>query len=227
MITQGNVIEKTLDEYGSAVTANDPRAKRYLTIKRIFDVISSLLLLLLIWPAFLLIAIAIKVDSDGPVLYRHRRIGQYGKVINIYKFRTMKPRAEEMVRYFTPEQMMEWKENFKLTNDPRVTRLGKLLRRYSLDELPQIYNIMKGQLSVVGPRPVVEDELEKYGGTKEKFLSVKPGLTGYWQAFDRSSCSYEKRMEMELYYIEKACVALDIKILLATVGAVFTCRGAK
>ena len=135
--------------------------------------------------------------------------------------------AEAMIADFTPEQKAEWEQNFKLDNDPRITRIGRILRKTSLDELPQLLNIAKGDLSIVGPRPVVTDELEKYGKNKEKFLSVTPGLTGYWQAYARSNCSYEQRMEMELYYVENANLLWDIKIVFATVGAVIKGRGAK
>ena len=121
----------------------------------------------------------------------------------------------------------EWEANFKLEKDPRVTKVGNFLRKSSLDELPQLLNVLKGELSLGGPRPVVAEELEKYGDQKEKFLSVLPGLTGYWQAYARSSCTYEKRMEMELYYVDHASFWWDIKILFATVGAVLKKNGAK
>ena len=134
--------------------------------------------------------------------------------------------ADKMIENFTPEQKAEWEENFKLENDPRITKLGKFLRKSSLDELPQLINILKGELSLVGPRPVVVKELEKYGLRKNQFLSVTPGLTGYWQAYARSSCTYEKRMEMELEYVEKASLWWDTKIIFATVGSVLRGRGA-
>lgn len=224
---QKNVSKWERNQENDVVSTRYSLSKVYLVAKRVFDVVSSLLLFLVIWPVFLIIAVAIKIDSEGPVFFKHNRIGQYGKSICIFKFRTMKLKAEEMIKDFTPEQMKEWKEYYKLENDPRLTRLGKFLRRFSLDELPQIFDILRGHLSVVGPRPVIADELEKYGENKDRFLSVKPGLTGYWQAFVRNSCDYEQRMEMELFYVDRACVTLDMRILLATVGAVLTGRGAK
>ncbi len=153
----------------------------YKYIKRVVDFTLSLIGLIVLSPIFLVIAIFIKKESDGPVFFKHKRIGKNGKEIYIYKFRSMVTNAEELIKKFTPEQMKEFKENFKLENDPRITKIGKFLRKTSLDELPQLINILKGELSIIGPRPVIKEELEKYGNNKEKFLSVMPGLTGYWE----------------------------------------------
>ena len=172
--------------------------KVYIKIKRVIDVILASVALILLSPLFAIIAIAIKIDSKGPVFFAHKRIGKNGKIIKLYKFRSMVINAEELIKSFTPEQMREYKENYKLTNDPRITKVGKFLRKTSLDELPQLINIINGDLSIIGPRPVVADELEKYGVNKDKFLSVTPGLTGYWAANGRSNTTYEQRMEMEL-----------------------------
>jgi lipopolysaccharide/colanic/teichoic acid biosynthesis glycosyltransferase len=128
---------------------------------------------------------------------------------------------------FTSEQKAEYELNYKLDDDPRVTKIGGFLRKTSLDELPQFLNVLRGDLSLVGPRPVVLSELERYGENKEKFLSVTPGLTGYWQAYARSNCSYEERMQMELYYIDNANFWWDIKIAFVTIAAVLCRRGAK
>ena len=143
-------------------------------------------------PLFLIISIAVKLDSKGPAFFVHKRIGKDGKIINVYKFRTMVDNAEGLIRKFTPEQLKKFNENFKLEDDPRITRIGKFLRKTSLDELPQLLNILKGELSIIGPRPVVSNELERYGENKEKFLSVTPGLTGYWAANGRSCTTYEE-----------------------------------
>lgn len=134
--------------------------------------------------------------------------------------------AEELIKSFTPEQMQEYKENYKLTNDPRITKIGKFLRKTSLDELPQLLNIIKGELSIIGPRPVVTDELEKYGANTKKFLSVTPGLTGYWAANGRSCTTYEQRMQMELYYIDNLSLKMDIKVFFKTIEAVIKREGA-
>lgn len=201
--------------------------KVYIKIKRVIDVISASVALILLSPLFAIIAIAIKIDSKGPVFFAHKRIGKNGKIIKLYKFRSMVINAEELIKSFTPEQMREYKENYKLTNDPRITKVGKFLRKTSLDELPQLINIINGDLSIIGPRPVVADELEKYGVNKDKFLSVTPGLTGYWAANGRSNTTYEQRMEMELYYIDNLSLKMDIKVFFKTILSVLKKEGAR
>lgn len=198
----------------------------YNTIKRLFDVILSLTGLILLLPIFAIIAISIKLESKGPTIFKHTRIGKDGKIIKIYKFRTMVDHAEDMIQDFTPEQQKEFKENYKLTNDPRITKVGKILRKTSLDELPQIINILKGDLSIIGPRPVIEEELKKYEENIGKFLSVTPGLTGYWAANGRSSTTYEQRMQMELYYIDNMSFKMDIKVFFKTILSVLKKEGA-
>lgn len=199
--------------------------KVYIKIKRVIDVILASVALILLSPLFAIIAIAIKIDSKGPVFFAHKRIGKNGKIIKLYKFRSMVINAEELIKSFTPEQMREYKENYKLTNDPRITKVGKFLRKTSLDELPQLINIINGDLSIIGPRPVVADELEKYGVNKDKFLSVTPGLTGYWAANGRSNTTYEQRMEMELYYIDNLSLKMDIKVFFKTILSVLKKEG--
>lgn len=200
--------------------------KVYIKIKRVIDVILASVALILLSPLFAIIAIAIKIDSKGPVFFAHKRIGKNGKIIKLYKFRSMVINAEELIKSFTPEQMREYKENYKLTNDPRITKVGKFLRKTSLDELPQLINIINGDLSIIGPRPVAADELEKYGVNKDKFLSVTPGLTGYWAANGRSNTTYEQRMEMELYYIDNLSLKMDIKVFFKTILSVLKKEGA-
>lgn len=202
------------------------RKKVYIKIKRVIDVILASIALILLSPVFAIIAIAIKIDSKGPVFFAHKRIGKNGKIIKLYKFRSMVVNAEELIKSFTPEQMKEYKENYKLTNDTRITRVGKFLRKTSLDELPQLINIINGDLSIIGPRPVVVDELEKYGSNKDKFLSVTPGLTGYWAANGRSNTTYEQRMEMELYYIDNLSFKMDVKVFFKTILSVLKKEGA-
>ena len=198
----------------------------YMSVKRVFDLVISTIGLIILSPIFLILAIIVKLDSKGPVFFAHTRYGKNGKKFKMYKFRTMYENAQDMINDFTPEQMKEWKENFKLQDDPRITKVGKFLRKTSLDELPHIVNIIKGDLSIIGPRPVIEEELEKYGENKEKFLSVTPGLTGYWQANGRSSTTYEQRMEMELYYIDHISPKLDFKIFFKTIESVIKKEGA-
>lgn len=203
------------------------RRKMYLIGKRIFDIVMSLMGLFFLLPLFLLIMVAIKIDSKGPCFFVHKRVGKNGKTLGVMKFRTMVVNAEEMLKQLTPEQEKEFKEKFKLDNDFRVTRVGKFLRKTSLDELPQLLNILLGNMTLIGPRPVIEVELEKYGFHKDKFLSVTPGLTGYWQANVRSNTSYEERIEMDMYYIDHMNVFLDIKIVFQTVRSVLKKEGAK
>ena len=209
------------------IQINRINKKAYLFAKRLFDVIFSVAALVLLAVPMALIILLIKIESPGPAIFVHNRFGKNGRPLPLLKFRSMHLNAEQMIEMFTPEQKEEWEQNFKLEDDPRITKIGSFLRRTSLDELPQFINILKGELSLVGPRPIVEEELERYGSEKEKFLSVMPGLTGYWQAYARSRCTYEQRMEMELYYVDHANFWWDIKIMLATVGAVLSRRGAK
>ena len=198
----------------------------YKYIKRFMDIVLASIGLVVLSPVFLVIAILIKTESKGKVFFKHKRIGKNGKEIYIYKFRTMVENAEDLIKQFTPEQTKEFKENFKLENDPRVTKIGRILRKTSLDELPQLINIIKGDISIIGPRPVVEEELEKYGMNKNKFLSVTPGLTGYWAANGRSNTTYEQRMEMELYYVDNMSFKLDAKVFFKTVLSVVKREGA-
>ena len=198
----------------------------YINIKRGIDLFLALVALILLLPVIGIILLVIKLDSEGTVFFKHTRIGKDGKIIKIYKFRTMVTNAEELIKKFTPEQLEEYKKNFKLENDPRLTKVGKILRKTSLDELPQLLNIIKGNLALIGPRPVVKDELEKYGDNASKFLSVTPGLTGNWAANGRSCTSYEDRMEMDLWYVDNISLKTDIKIFFKTIIAVIKKEGA-
>lgn len=218
---------ETKEEYAVRTKENSRRKKGYLVAKRALDIFLSVLGLLIGVVPMAIISLLIKIESPGPVIFVHHRIGKNGNALPLLKFRSMYTDAEQRIASFTPEQKAEWEKNFKLENDPRITRIGKFLRKSSMDELPQLVNVLKGELSIVGPRPIVKEELEKYGPNKDKFLSVTPGLTGYWQAYARSSCDYEQRMEMELLYAEKANFWWDVKIMFATVGAVFGGRGAR
>lgn len=202
------------------------RPETYKFVKRFFDIVLASIGMIVLSPIFLIISLAIKLESKGPIFFKHTRIGKDGKIIKIYKFRSMVNNAEDMIKEFTPEQMKEYRENYKLTNDPRITKVGKFLRKTSLDELPQLINIIKGDLSIIGPRPVVSDELKKYGTNTRKFLSVTPGLTGYWAANGRSCTSYEQRMQMELFYIDNFSLKMDIKVFFKTIEAVIKREGA-
>lgn len=198
----------------------------YKIVKRFFDLISSIIALIIFSPIFLILAIWVRVDSKGPVVFGHLRIGEDGRVLKVYKFRSMVQNADEVMANFTQEQKAEFQENFKLENDPRITKAGNFLRKTSLDELPQLLNIIMGNMSVVGPRPIVEKEIEKYGEYAEKFFSVKPGLTGYWQANGRSDTTYEERVQMDMYYIDNRSFLMDIKIIFKTFISVIKKEGA-
>ena len=206
--------------------ANSARKKVYLAIKRLIDIIGSLIGIILLSPLYIIIAILIKFDSPGKVVFGHTRKGKGGKDIKVYKFRTMYSNASEIFESFTPEQKEEYYTNFKLDNDPRVTKLGGFLRKTSLDELPQLFNILKGDMTIIGPRPIFEKEVEKYGDKAEKLFSVVPGLGGYWQANGRSDTTYEERVEMDMYYIDHMCFTLDAKILFQTIFSVLKGEGA-
>lgn len=199
----------------------------YHLVKRMIDVVLSLFGLVLISPFVVIIAILIKIDSKGPVFFKHHRIGKNGKPFSMYKFRTMKDGAEAMINDFTPEQLEEWSENFKLKDDPRITRIGKFLRKTSLDELPQLINILRGDMSIVGPRPIIEVELEEYGNDKDEFLSIRPGLTGWWASNGRSEISYPERCSYELYYVRNESFWLDVKVMFLSVFSVFLHKGAR
>ncbi|EOU1715364.1 sugar transferase [Clostridium perfringens] len=191
-----------------------------------FDFISSLIGLIIFLPILIIIAVAIKLDSKGPIVFGHIRIGKNGQEIKVYKFRSMVQNAQEVFNNFTPEQKAEFNKNFKLENDPRITRVGSFLRKTSLDELPQLWNIIKGDMSVVGPRPIVKKEIIKYGDSFRKVFSVKPGLTGYWQANGRSDTTYDERVDMDLYYVNNRSLGLDFKILIQTFVSVIKKEGA-
>lgn len=197
--------------------------------KRSLDVVASALLILLTLPLMLAIALAIRLESPGRVLFRHRRVGRGGVGFDLLKFRTMVPDAEaRLERYLRtdPELLAEWSATYKLRNDPRVTRVGRFLRKSSLDELPQLFNVLAGQMSLVGPRAVVEGEIGRFGDLASTILSVKPGLTGLWAVSGRSDVGYEERARLEHRYVTEWGFLLDLRILLRTVPAVLRGHGA-
>ena len=199
----------------------------YLIGKRVFDVVSCFMALIILSPIFLITAISIKIeDPKGKVFYSHNRIGKDGRIIPVYKFRSMFSNSDELFKRFTPEQKAEFEEFQKLKDDPRVTKVGKIIRKTSIDELPQLVNVLKGEMSVIGPRPIIKKELEKYGNLKSVYLEVLPGLTGMWQAYGRNNLTFEQRIEMDVYYVKNRSLKLDLKILFATIVSVITGNGA-
>ena len=198
----------------------------YRIVKRCFDIVVSALMLVLLSPVFLVVALLIHHEDHGPALYRHRRIGKGGQPFDCLKFRSMRIDSAEMMIRFTPEQRAEFAKYHKLKDDPRITRIGNFLRNSSLDELPQLWNILIGQMSFVGPRPITEVELEQYGSKqREKYESVLPGLTGMWQASGRNNLTFKQRMYYDAYYVDHQSIWLD-KILFKTFSAVLNGEGA-
>lgn len=202
----------------------------YLKLKRIFDICFGIVgVLAMLFLAFIIKAVSICNRDYNPIFFKQKRIGKDGKPFMMYKFRTMVPNADkiliDLIKH-NAEFRNEFYENRKVEKDPRITKVGKILRKTSLDELPQFINILKGDMSLIGPRPVVPSELEIYGNKKDEFLSMKPGLTGYWQANGRNSISYDDRIKMELYYVRNYSMKFDIKIIKDTFISVIKKDGA-
>jgi exopolysaccharide production protein ExoY len=197
--------------------------------KRASDVIGSLMLIVLLLPVALLIAVAIAVDSRGPIVFVQRRVGRRGEEFSLVKFRTMRVDAQaalEEALARDPGLRAEWEQTRKLKDDPRVTRVGRVIRRLSLDELPQLLNVLIGTMSLVGPRPVSREELVYFGERADSILAVRPGLTGLWAVSGRSEITYEERVMLEHRYVTDWSMGLDVKILLRTVPAVARGHGA-
>ncbi|MFV9510451.1 sugar transferase [Tepidibacillus sp. LV47] len=207
----------------------DRNQQFYLLTKRIIDIFGSIIGLILLSPLLLVIAIIIKLeDPKGPVLFKQVRVGKDGKRFYIYKFRSMIVNAEEKLKADKELYQKYLRNNYKLEphEDPRITNIGQFLRKTSLDEIPQLINVLKGDMSLVGPRPVVVEELKEYGNRVNEFLSVKPGMTGYWAVSGRSSVDYPERVDLELFYVYNQSLSLDIKILLKTITSVLKRDGA-
>ncbi len=191
----------------------------YKIFKRFCDFVLSLLLIIFLIPFFLIIGIVIKIDSKGSIFYTQKRIGNNNKIFSCYKFRTMKPESKYLLKKIlikNPKFKNEFVKTRKIKNDPRITNIGKFLRFSSLDELPQIINVLKGEMSFIGPRPIVKSEIKKYGDDFEKAFLIKPGISGLWQVSGRNKLSYEKRVELDIFYSENISFLLDIKIFIKT-----------
>jgi len=198
-------------------------------VKRMLDILLSILLGIFSSPVLLLAALLIRLDGRGPVFYAQERVGKGGRKIKIYKFRSMTPNADQVLADYLATNLQarqEWQQTRKLREDPRITRAGKLLRKFSIDELPQLINVLKGDLSLVGPRPVVEDEAHHYQYEFDVYKSVRPGVTGLWQVSGRNRTSYEERVHYDMYYVRNWSVWLDVYILLRTVWVVLRGDGA-
>lgn len=203
------------------------QSKRSRVIKRSGDIIFSLAVLSLGSPVFLALALLVKLTSRGPVFYVQQRVGRDYRSFGCIKFRTMRRDADRILSRIlseSPDLQEEFRNDFKLKNDPRITRLGKFLRRSSLDELPQFVNVLRGEMSVVGPRPIVRQELPRYGNRMEEVLAVRPGLTGLWQVSGRNNLSYEERVALDLRYASQRTFGLDLAIIVRTLRVIFDPR---
>lgn len=197
----------------------------YMLIKRTFDLLVAGVGIVVLFPVFLIVALLIAAKDGFPVIYRHRRVGRNGKPIHILKFRSMVKDADEVLKR-DPALYAEFLKTFKLENDPRVTRVGAFLRRTSLDELPQLLNVVTGEMSLVGPRPIVPKELDRYEDRQEVYLAMIPGCAGLWQCSGRSDTTYEERVSLDLEYYQKASFWTDVSILFQTVRAILRREGA-
>ena len=211
----------------SGYTVVPNRRLGYRFLKRTFDIVVSLIGLIFLSPLFLIVAIAIYIDDPGPVLFIQNRIGKGTESFRMLKFRSMVIDAEELLEAMPEENRKEFADHFKLKDDPRITRIGRFIRKTSIDELPQLINVLLGDMSLVGPRPPLLAEREAYGRHLAAIMSVRPGVTGYWQVHGRSDIAFEERIELNEYYIAHQSIQLDLKILLETVKVVVTKEGAE
>jgi lipopolysaccharide/colanic/teichoic acid biosynthesis glycosyltransferase len=203
------------------------QSRRGRFVKRSGDIAFSLAVLSLGAPIFLVLAALVKATSPGPVFYVQKRVGRDYRHFGCIKFRTMRPDADQVLSKIlaeSPELEAEFINDFKLKDDPRITRIGKFLRRSSLDELPQFLNVLRGEMSVVGPRPIVDKELSRYGRRMDEVLAVRPGLTGLWQVSGRNNLSYHKRVRLDLHYASQRNFFLDLKIITRTIGVILNPR---
>ena len=225
IVAENTIVEQDLKE------KTDVGKVVYGVFKRIIDILGGVVGVILLIPVTIGVYIARKIlkEDDGPLFYEQLRYGKGGKQFRIYKFRSMCMNADKRLKEYldqNDEAKKEFEENHKLKNDPRITKIGNVLRKTSIDELPQLINVLKGDMSLIGPRPVVDGEIEKYGENKNKFLSVRPGITGYWAANGRSDISYNERIKMELYYVDNISFKLDVKIFFKTISSVIKKEGA-
>lgn len=201
--------------------------RTYFALKRLFDIVASGFALILLSPVILLTAIAIKIERPKSKVFFHQpRIGWKETEFKCHKLTSMVPNAESLLKNLTEEEQKEFAENFKLKHDPRITKVGHFIRKTSIDELPQLWNVLVGEMSLVGPRPPLLMEREAYGKHLEKVMSVRPGITGYWQVHGRSETDFNERIEMAEYYVNHCGIGLDLRILFDTVKAVLTGKGA-
>jgi len=221
------VAQTSIDDAAPAIDLAVSRNSE-VKLKRAFDLSVSLAMLLVLLPVFLVLAFAIRLDG-GPCLFRHKRMGKAGRPFMCYKFRTMRQNSNDLLESLLqrdPAARLEWDTTQKLRRDPRVTPIGKILRQTSLDELPQLLNVLSGDMSLVGPRPITPQECARYGTFLRYYYSVQPGITGLWQVSGRSTTSYERRVELDTQYVTDWNLISDLRILSQTIPAVLLRRGA-
>lgn len=197
-------------------------------IKAVFDRVFSVTLFILFLPLLLILYVVVYISSKGDPIYKQRRVGEGGRRFNIYKFRTMRVDADEMLEEILendPAKKAEWEKEYKLKDDPRITSIGKFLRRTSLDELPQLFNVFQGKMSLVGPRPIIDAEIPKYGEYFDYFTAVKPGITGLWQVSGRNDIPYDERVRLDVWYVRNWSMELDIMILVKTAAIIMMRKG--
>lgn len=202
----------------------------YLIIKRLFDIFCSLIGVVFLIPIAIIVKLCYVATGDfKSIFYTQKRIGKNGKFIYIYKFRSMVYNADVVLKELLKQEKYrkEWEENQKLEDDPRITKIGKIIRKASLDEMPQFINVLKGDMSLIGPRPLVEGELDSHNGNHKIYENVRPGITGWWACNGRSATNYEERLKLEYYYVKNQSLILDIKCVFKTIGAVISRKGAK
>tara|TARA_B100000212_G_C27382863_1_gene537899 strand:- start:2467 stop:3120 length:654 start_codon:yes stop_codon:yes gene_type:complete len=195
----------------------------YIKLKSFLDIFFALLILLIGSPFLIVISLLIKLSSRGPIFFSQERIGKNNKTFKCIKFRTMHPEAEDMLENLINNNKSirkEFNETHKIKNDPRITNIGKFLRKTSLDEIPQFLNVIKMEMSVIGPRPIVKEEIEKYGNSISKVLTVKPGITGLWQVSGRNNLSYKRRVSLDCIYVNNVNFIMDIRIIIRTLGVI-------
>jgi len=202
----------------------------FCVFKRLFDICVGILGVILLLPVSIIVKIVNILNKDfDPIFYSHYRIGKDGKEFKLYKFRSMVPNADQMLKEMLKEEKyaLEWKKNQKFECDPRITKIGKILRKTSLDELPQFINVLIGDMSLIGPRPLLEGELDMHGGNHEIYEKIRPGITGWWACNGRSATTYEERLKLEYFYVNNMSLILDIKCIWKTISAVLFEKGAK
>ncbi len=214
----------------SAVSRRSPRQQPTLAQRgtRLFDVLFALSLLIVALPALLVVAVLLQIDSPGRLFFVQRRIGKGGVAFNCLKFRTMCEDADAVLAHHLaqhPQAKAEWDADFKLRDDPRITRFGAIVRKFSIDEFPQLINILRGEMAVVGPRPIVPAEIERYRRSYVDYCAVKPGLTGMWQVSGRNDTSYNRRVALDRFYVRNKSIWFDLRIVAMTVPAVLGARG--